>query len=120
MNDMIYNWLKDYPGLELLQWQQVDAVPGGCGLFFRGVTVEEDNRDLLGSVLYKKTLHFRLFRYGQPEESAVFFLMMETWLETEPPMGTVAALKNTRCIRDVGQGLALWEAELDITYWETQ
>ena len=116
MNDQIYNWLKGFPGLELLQRQQVDAVPGGCGLFFRGVTVKDSRTNLLGQVQSLKTLNFRLCRYGDPQESPIFFLLLASWVETNPPKGT-AALKNSRSIRDNG-GLALWEADLEITFWE--
>lgn len=113
MNDKIYNWLKEFPGLELLQRQQVDAVPGGCGLFFRGSTVKDRRQNLLGQTQVQKTLHFRLNRYGQTQESAVFFLLLGAWVEQD---GT-ATLKNARCVRDEG-GLALWEADLEITRWE--
>lgn len=112
MSDIIYNWLKGYPGLELLQRQQVDAVPGGCGLFYRGAT--DSGRNLLGQT--KKTFHFRLNRYGQPEESAVFFLLLEAWVEANTQnLGSVqtAACKNARCVHDEG-GLALWEADLEV------
>ena len=108
MNEQIYNWLKGFPGLELLQRQQVDAVPGGCGLFFRGATA--NHRDLLGQT--QNTLHYRLCRYGDGEESAVFFLMLGAWLETNPQNWT-AACKNARCVRDIG-GLTLWEADLEV------
>ena len=120
MNDQIYNWLKGFPGLELLQRQQVDAVPGGCGLFFRGVTVKDSRANLLGQAQNRKTLNFRLYRYGQPEESALFFLLLASWMQGNgPPLGTdqTAACENARCVRDNG-GLALWEADLKITFWE--
>ena len=105
MNEQIYNWLRSFPGLELLQWQQVDAVPGGCGLFFRGATA--NHRNLLGQT--QNTLRYRLCRYGDGEESAVFFLLLGAWAEQD---GT-ATLKNARCTRDEG-GLALWEADLEV------
>jgi hypothetical protein len=119
MNDKIYNWLKEFPGLELLQRQQVDAVPGGCGLFFRGSTVKDRRQNLLGQTQVQKTLHFRLNRYGQTQESAVFFLLLGAWVEDEHALGesATAACKNARCVRDEG-GLALWEADLEITCWE--
>ena len=120
MNEQIYNWLKSFPGLELLQWQQVDAVAGGCGLFFRGMTVKDTRRSLLGQTQHQKTFHFRINRYGEPAESALFFLMLGQWAETNAPcLGSdqTAACKNARCVRDDG-GLALWEADLEITYWE--
>lgn len=116
MSDKIYNWLKEFPGLEMLQRQQVDAVPEGCGLFFRGVTVTDRSHDLLGTPRGKKTYAFRLYRYGDPVDSPVFFLLLGTWAQANED-GFAAALKNARCIRDNG-GLALWEADLDITCWE--
>ena len=135
MTDLIYSWLRGYPGLELLQRQQVDAVPGGAGLFFRGVTVKERSHDLLGSLRCRKTLSFRLCRYDIPVENLIFFLMLTAWVETNgsalgqeataalKSTGSVisdatAALKNTRCVRDNGQGLTLWEGDLEITYTE--
>lgn len=121
MNDTILNWLRTFPGLELLQRQQVDAVPGGSGLFFRGVTVKEQKTDLLGGISCRKQLHFRLNRYGDPGESPVFFLLLGAWIqETAPTLGTQQSLtlENARCVRDTGTGLALWEADLYITYWE--
>ena len=119
MNEQIYNWLKEFPGLELLQRQQVDAVPEGCGLFFRGVTVTDRSHDLLGNPHGKKTYAFRLYRYGDPVDSPVFFLLLGHWVDDTQTLGVsaTAALKNARCIRDNG-GLALWEADLDITCWE--
>ena len=116
MNEQIYNWLKRFPGLELLQWQQVDAVAEGCGLFFRGVTVKDSRTNLLGQTQHQKSLHFRINRYGEPKESALFFLMLGQWAQESAPLGA-AALENARCVRDDG-GLALWEADLEITYWE--
>lgn len=121
MNDIIYNWLRTFPGLELLQRQQVDAVPGGCGLYFRGVTVEDTARNLLGVTQKLKTLHFRLNRYGDRTESPIFFLMLGAWVEVNTPnLGAdqAAALKNSRCVRDTDSGLTLWEADLEVTYWE--
>ena len=120
MNDQIYNWLKGFPGLELLQRQQVDATPGGCGLFFRGVTVKDSRTNLLGQVQSLKTLNFRLCRYGDPQESPIFFLLLASWVQVNaPPLGTdpTAACENSRSTRDNG-GLALWEADLEITFWE--
>lgn len=121
MNDTIFNWLRGFPGLELLQRQQVDAVNGGCGLFFRGVTVKDQKTDLLGGISCRKQLHYRLNRYGDPTDSPVFFLLLEAWVqETAPILGAeqTLALQNARCVRDTGTGLALWEADLYITYWE--
>ncbi len=134
MNDIIFNWLKGYPGLELLQRQQVDAVPGGCGLYFRGVTVEDSRCNLLGATQKRKTLHFRLNRYGDRVESPIFFLMLEQWVQTNAQQlgsdhtaasntqyqGTdhTAALKNSRCVRDTDSGLTLWEADLEVSHWE--
>ena len=112
MNEQIYNWLREFPGLQLLQWQQVDAVPGGCGLFFRGATA--NHRDLLGQT--QNTLRYRLCRYGEREESAVFFLLLGAWLETNTQnLGSIqtAACKNAHCVRDNGT-LALWEADLEV------
>ena len=120
MNDIIYNWLKGFPGLQLLQRQQVDAVPGGCGLFYRGARELERSRDLLGGMHRRKLLRFRIHRYGEPLESAVFFTMLASWVETSSPslgFDAPAALKDARCVRDQG-GLALWEADLEITCWE--
>jgi hypothetical protein len=121
MNDIIFNWLKGFPGMAMLQRQQVEAVPGGCGLFFRGITVKERTSDLLGGVRCRKQLHFRLNRYGDPLESAVFFLLLANWVaESAPALGAeqTSTLENARCIRDTGGDLALWEADLEITYWE--
>ena len=129
MNDIIYNWLKGFPGLELLQRQQVDAVPGGCGLFFRGVTASDSQPNLLGKTQSRKKYHFRLCRYGDRTESAVFFLLLGAWVEDNgqldhtaaltdtASLGTdnTAALKNQRCVRDTDSGLTLWEADLEIT-----
>ena len=117
MNDKIYNWLKGFPGLEMLQRQQVDGVPGGCGLFFRGVTLSEKSHDLLGNPRCLKTFAYRLCRYGEPVESALFFLLLGQWAETnQQSLGSTAtaALENARCVSDEG-GLALWEADLRIT-----
>ena len=149
MNDKILNWLREFPGLELLQHQQVEAVDGGCGLYFRGVTGKDSQPNLLGQTKKQKTAHFRLCRYGQRVESAVFFLLLGSWVEiqgqtlgadaaaaqngttplvsdataaqngTTPLVSDVtAALKNARSVRDTGSGLTLWEADLEITYWE--
>ena len=121
MNDKIFNWLKGFPGLELLQHQQVEAVDGGCGLYFRGVTGKDSQPNLLGQTKKQKTAHFRLNRYGDRVESAVFFLLLGNWVEIQgESLGEdyAATLKNERCIRDTGSGLTLWEADLDITYWE--
>ena len=116
MNDITYNWLKGFPGLELLQRQQADETSGGCGLFFRGITEKSRKHDLLGSPQSRKTWHFRLCRYGQRVESAVLFLMLGTWVELNPPAsGITASIKNARCTRDEDTGLALWEAELEVT-----
>ena len=117
MNDIIFNWLRGYPGMELLQRQQVDAVPGGCGLFFRGVTAQDGQRNLLGQTQKRKTLHFRLNRYGDRVDSPAFFMMLEVWLQTNiHSLGPdyAATLKNSRCVRDNDSGLCLWEAELEI------
>ena len=121
MNDTIFNWLRTFPGLQLLQRQQVDAVPGGCGLFFRGVTVSDRKTDLLGAVHCRKQLHYRIARYGDTAESPVFFLLLGAWVEeTAPTLGLdqVIALQNAHCAYDADTGLALWEADLYITYTE--
>ena len=121
MNDIIFNWLKTFPGLELLQRQQVDAVPGGSGLFFRGIAVKDRKWDLLGGLRCRKELRFRISRYGGREESALFFLMLAAWAEENAPhLGDdqVLALEEARCVRDSDQGLSLWESELTITYTE--
>lgn len=115
MNDMIYNWLKGFPGLELLQKEQADEVSGGCGLFFRGVTATDRKHDLLGSPQSRKTWHFRLQRFGERAESAVFFLLLGAWAEENPPASGRAYLKNARCTRDEDLGLALWQADLEVT-----
>lgn len=115
MNDIIYNWLKGFPGLELLQRQQVDAVPGGCGLFFRGVTASDSQPNLLGKTQSRKKYHFRLCRYGDRTESAVFFLMLGAWVEDNGQLDHTAELKNAHCVRDTDSGLTLWEADLEIT-----
>lgn len=120
MNDIIYNWLKAFPGLELLQRQQVDAVPGGCGLYYRGCKHLSHSRDLEGAFHCQKQLRFRICRYGQALESALFFTMLGAWVETSSPslgLDAPASLENARCVRDEGS-LALWEADLEITYWE--
>ena len=117
MNELIYYWLKGYPGLELLQRQQVDPVPGGCGLFFRGVTVKDRQQNLLGQGAGWKTLHFRLARYGDRADSPPFLMTLEAWARQNAAAGT-AARKNPRCVRDTDSGLCLWEAELEVTYWE--
>lgn len=121
MNDIIFNWLKGYPGLELLQRQQVDAVAGGCGLFFRGVTASDSQQNLLGKTQSRKKYHFRLCRYGHRTESAVFFLMLGAWVESNAQLlgsDHTAALKNTHCVRDTDSGLTLWEADLEVSCWE--
>lgn len=116
MNDIIYNWLKGFPGLELLQTEQADEVSGGCGLFFRGVTEKSRKHDLLGSPQSRKTWRYRLQRFGQRAESAVFFLLLGAWAEENPPAsGITASLKNARCTRDEDLGLALWQADLEVT-----
>lgn len=121
MTDKIYEWLKGFPGLELLQRQQTDPVPGGCGLYLRGITGDNCSYDLLGGIHCRKTLRFRLSRYGDPLESPVFFILLGAWVEDSAPtfgLDQTVFLEKARCVRDTGQGLSLWEAELEITYWE--
>lgn len=121
MSDTIYNWLKTFPGLELLQREQVEEVPGGCGLHFCGVTVKDRSRDLLGNLRCRKQLRFRLRRFGERVESGVFFLLLGAWVEENTPILGIcqtACLKDARCIRDEDLGLSLWEADLEITYTE--
>ena len=101
MNDIIFNWLKGYPGMELLQWQQVEAVDGGCGLFFRGSTVREAQKDLLGRAKIRKTLHFRICRYGSSGDNLVFFTMLGPWVELQgASLGAdaAAAQNGTACL----------------------
>ena len=117
MNNNIYNRLKAYPGLELLQKQQVDAVPGGCGLFFRGVTEKTRRYDLLGGIQCLKRYAFRLCRYGDGGDNPVFFLMLAAWIERGAPAEWSVSLENARCVRE-DQGLSLWEADLLVSCWE--
>lgn len=119
MYEEFYNWLKGYPGLELLQKQQVDTVPGGCGLFYRGLTIGDRSTNMLGDIFCQKTQSFRLVRYGQPEESAVFFLMLGSWVAGANAFADdhTVELENARCVRDHG-GLVLWEADLHVRYRE--
>lgn len=121
MIDTIFNWLKTYPGLSLMQRDRVDEALGGSGLFFRGVTVVDRKWDLLGNLKSRKRLSFRIRRYGEPADSAVFFMMLGAWVEeTAPTLGLdqTVSLQNAHCVRDSDLGLALWEADLEITYTE--
>ena len=121
MIDTIFNWLKNYPGLAYLQRDRIDEAVGGSGLFFRGVTVADRKWDLLGCLRCRKGLSFRIRRYGDPADSAVFFLMLGAWVEeTAPILGEnqTVSLENAHCVRDSDLGLALWEADLKITYTE--
>ena len=117
MIDNIYNRLKGYPGLELMQRQTVDATPGGSGLFFRGVTEKTRRTDLLGGVECLKTYHFRLARYDDQSDSGVFFLLLGAWIERGAPDEWQVSLENAHCSR-TSPGLSLWEADLEITLWE--
>ena len=54
-------------------------------------------------------------------ESPVFFILLGAWVEDSAPtfgQDQTVSLEKARCVRDTGQGLSLWEAELEITYWE--
>ena len=121
MSDIIYNWLKGFPGLELLQREQADPVPGGCGMHLRGVRVTGRSYDLLGGVRCRRTLSFRLRRFGERVESGVFFLLLGAWVEENAPilgLEQAVSLKDARCVEDTDLGLSLWEADLEITYTE--
>ena len=120
MSDIIFNWLRGFPGLELLQRQQVEALPGGSGLYYRGCKVLSSSRDLVGNLRCRKLQRFRICRYGQGLENALFFTMLSAWVETNAPalgFDQTASLENAHCVRDDG-ALALWEADLELTYWE--
>ena len=123
MINTIYKRLKTYPGLELLQTQQVDAVPGGSGLFFRGVTEKARRYDLLGGIQCQNRYLLRLSRYDDGGDSPIFFLLLGAWIQAnQQSLGasTTAALENARCVRASEQGIPLWEADLEVTCWEEQ
>ena len=121
MIDIIFTWLKTYPGLGYLQRDQVDEAIGGSGLFFRGMTVVDRKFDLLGASRCRKKLSFRIRYFDEPAACAVFFLMLGAWVEDTAPilgMDQSVCLRDARCVRDENLGLALWEADLEIIYTE--
>lgn len=119
MIEEIYNWLRMHPGLVDLRLDRVE--PDGCGLFYRGETVLERHRDLLGGVCERKRVIFRIRRYGERDTSAVFFEDLAWWV-TRPPhvLGgdQTVCLRDAHCVKDDDLGLALWEADLEITFLE--
>ena len=123
MIDIIYKWLKGYSGLTYIQRDRVDERRSGSGLFFRGVTLVSQKPDLLGNLRRRKKLSFRIRRYAEPTDCAVFFLMLGQWVEETAPtlgMDQVVCLSGAHLVRDSDLGLALWEADLDITYTEEE
>ena len=121
MIDMIYNWLKTYPGLFYIQRERVDEAISGSGLFFRGMSVVDRKWDLLGNPRCRKKLSFRLRHYDEPAQNPVFFMMLGAWMEeTAPTFGLdqTVILKDAHCVRDSDLGLSLWEADLEIIYTE--
>ena len=123
MIDMIYNWLRGYPGLNYIQRDRVDEKNSGSGLFFRGVTLVGHKADLMGNLRCRKRLSFRIRRFTEPADGALFFLMLGQWAEETAPtlgMDQVVSLHSAHMVRDQELGLSLWEADLDITYTEEE
>ena len=119
----IHNWLKNYDGLRDLRVGRVEDNLGGSGMFYRGETLLERHRDLMGKELCRKRMTFRIIRREEPAKAAEFFWQLGQWLRSSaPPLGLdqTVCLRDAHCVRDDGLGLALWEADLEITFTEEE
>ena len=57
----------------------------------------------------------------EKSKSAAFFLALGDWVRRQPPffgLDQTVCLRDAHCVRDDGLGLALWEADLEITFTE--
>ena len=116
MTATVYNWLKGISGLERLELEKLDAVPGASGLFCRGRKALSRAEDILGGVRIRQSLAFQLCLHSTSREVPDFFLKLDT--KNAPILGENQTVTVTegKLTKDDGTGICRYEAVITFTF----
>ena len=83
-------WLQTYPGWEDIQLDYVDATPGNCGLYPKGLTELSSREDVLGNKQVRCRWELLLRKTAAAEEdNARWLLEFQQWVAEQNTMGFV-------------------------------
>ena len=116
MQNTVYHWLKGLPGLEALQPETLDAVPGASGLFCKGRQILSRTEDILGNARVRQSLTFQLCLHSTARDVPEFFLALDT--KNAPLLGDDQTVTATggKLTKDDGSGICRYETIITFTF----
>jgi len=88
--EMLTNWLKTYPGWEgTLAVDVTDYVPGGSGIYPKGLQELSRREDVLGNLEIRYRWSFTLHRVAakKPQDNARWLMALQQWVALQSLQG---------------------------------
>ena len=136
--EKIREWLRSYPGFDILSAFQVDytsEVPGCGGLFPAGLVELSRRRDILGNVTVENQYNFAIYCLLEKApgddtgaaENAAWVMGLQEWVQRQSVLGLaprfgsgtapeVIRAENGTLYEVDGEGTALYSVQLSIRF----
>lgn len=136
--EKIREWLRSYPGFDILSAFQVDytsEVPGCGGLFPAGLVELSRRRDILGNVTVENQYNFAIYCLMEKApgddtgaaENAAWVMDLQEWVQRKSVLGLaprfgngtapeVIRAENGTLYEVDGEGTALYSVQLSVRF----
>jgi len=119
MLQIIFTWLRGYPGLEALEGEALSGTPGSAGLFCKGLTLLSRKTDILGRESRRQRLQLELQRHCTGNAGPQWLLDFTHWAEaTAPALGKESHFTcgKGQLIRADSEGVSRYSLQLTFEF----